>query len=207
MSRTSPETETLKPCPFCGSEAKKSASGETYKIHCSNEDGCTATTRSWWNEQNVTAAWNRRAGLAQKPKQWPEPKVTNPDIASPTGVPYIDCLIHRVLDAQQDINHHANEGMSQSLCDAAALLDEVETTLRTAVSDTSTDRVGLLDPGIDGPYNEPCRHFSVHDGPRVEARWGTVPTQICDCGMWRTMHHTPGHWQAGPVSSPEGNTK
>ena len=69
MSRTSPETATLLPCPFCGSEAKKSASGETCKIHCSNEDGCTATTRSWWNEQNATAAWNRRAGVAPTAKE------------------------------------------------------------------------------------------------------------------------------------------
>lgn len=72
--------------------------------------------------------------VAQRAPKWPEPKVTNPDIAAPTGNAYINCLIHRVLDAQQDINHHANEGMSQSLCDAAALLDEVETALRTAAS-------------------------------------------------------------------------
>lgn len=65
-------------------------------------------------------------------RAWPEPKVTNPDIADPTGVPYLDCLIHRLLDAQQDINLHANEGMSQSLSDASALLDEVEVALRTA---------------------------------------------------------------------------
>lgn len=77
----------------------------------------------------------------QQPTGWPEPKVTNPDIANPTGVPYIDCLIHRVLDAQQNINLHANEEVSQSLCDAAALLDEVETALRTAASRTPAEVV------------------------------------------------------------------
>jgi hypothetical protein len=63
-------------------------------------------------------------------KSWPEPKVTNPDIAAPTGVPYIDCLLHRLLDAQQDINLAANEGMSQPLADAASLIDEVEAAIR-----------------------------------------------------------------------------
>lgn len=61
---------------------------------------------------------------------WPEPKVTNPDIANPTGIPYIDGLIHQLLDAQQDINFAANTHMSQSLCDASALIDEVETAIR-----------------------------------------------------------------------------
>lgn len=61
---------------------------------------------------------------------WPEPKVTNPDIPAPTGVPYIDSLLHRILDAQQDINLEANSRMSQSLCDASALIDEVEIAIR-----------------------------------------------------------------------------
>lgn len=74
------------------------------------------------------------AGLPPSGVEWPEPKVTNPDIANPTGVPYFDCLIHRVLDAQQDINFHANEGMSQSLCEAASLLDEVESVLRKSAA-------------------------------------------------------------------------
>lgn len=42
----------------------------------------------------------------------------------------IEDLIERVLDAQQDIDLEANMHMSQSLCDAAALLDDVETALR-----------------------------------------------------------------------------
>lgn len=66
--------------------------------------------------------------------EWPEPKVTNPDIAAPTGVPYIDCLLHRLLDAQQDINFVANCEMSQSLCDASALISEVETAIRKLAS-------------------------------------------------------------------------
>jgi hypothetical protein len=38
----------------------------------------------------------------------------------------IDDLIERLLDAQQDINLSANETMSQPLCDASALISEVE---------------------------------------------------------------------------------
>jgi hypothetical protein len=68
-----------------------------------------------------------------------------------------------------------------------------------APSVSSTSRVGLLDPGIDGPYNEPCEHKSVHDGPRIEVVYGTAPTQVCDCGMWRTMLHLPGPWQASTM--------
>jgi hypothetical protein len=75
---------------------------------------------------NLDAAAPAAGGDAQ----WPDPKVTNPDIANPTGNPYIDCLLHRLLDAQQDINFHANSDMNQSLADAAALIDEVETAIR-----------------------------------------------------------------------------
>jgi hypothetical protein len=64
------------------------------------------------------------------PLAWPEAKVMNPDIANPTGVPYLDCLLHRLLDAQQDVNLEANERMSQPLCDASALVDEVENCIR-----------------------------------------------------------------------------
>src|ERR1700761_5250930 len=53
---------------------------------------------------------------------WPEPKVTNPDIGQLTNIPYFDCLIDQLMDAQQDINCAANERMDQSLCDACALL-------------------------------------------------------------------------------------
>lgn len=71
---------------------------------------------------------------------WPEPKVTNPDIANPTGVPYLDCLIHRLLDAQQDINLAANERMDQSLCDASSLIDEVETCIRRLAATRPTEQ-------------------------------------------------------------------
>lgn len=80
----------------------------------------------------------------QAPDAWPQPKVVNPDIANPTGVPYLDCLLHRLLDAQQDINLEANERMSQSLCDASAIIDEVERCLRkfAATSQAKGDPVG-----------------------------------------------------------------
>jgi hypothetical protein len=56
--------------------------------------------------------------------------ITNPDIAQPTGNAEIDSMIHRLLDAQQDINFEANSRMSQSLCDASALIDDCERLLR-----------------------------------------------------------------------------
>ena len=43
-------------------------------------------------------------------------------------------LIERLLDAQQDINLAANERMDQSLCDASALIDEIEPILRAALT-------------------------------------------------------------------------
>ena len=56
--------------------------------------------------------------------------ITNPDIAQPTGIAEIDSMIHRLLDAQQDIILEANERMSQSLCDASAMIDDCERLLR-----------------------------------------------------------------------------
>ena len=56
--------------------------------------------------------------------------IANPDIAQPTGNVEIDSMIHRLLDAQQDINLQANECMSQSLCDASATIDDCERLLR-----------------------------------------------------------------------------
>jgi hypothetical protein len=73
------------------------------------------------------------AGAAE-PVGWPDPVVTNPDIAEPTGIPYIDSLLHRLLDAQQDINLEANESMSQELSDASGLINEVETAIRKLVA-------------------------------------------------------------------------
>ncbi|MBZ9943491.1 hypothetical protein LB533_20605 [Mesorhizobium sp. BR1-1-13] len=75
----------------------------------------------------LTAALEERKA---EPVAWPEPTILNPDIFDPTGIPYIDSLLHRLLDAQQDINLAANQGMYQSLCDASALINEVETCIR-----------------------------------------------------------------------------
>jgi hypothetical protein len=43
-------------------------------------------------------------------------------------------LIERLLDAQQDINFAANTRMDQSLCDASALIDEIEPILRAVLA-------------------------------------------------------------------------
>ena len=72
-----------------------------------------------------------------EPVAWPEPKIANPDIGRSTGVPYLDSMIHQVLNAQQDLNLVANETMDQSIADASALLDDVEVALRIAANNTS----------------------------------------------------------------------
>lgn len=81
---------------------------------------------------NIADATQRAGGVRQT--EWPAPKIMNPDIPAPTGVPYIDSLIHQLLDAQQDLNLEANERMSQPLCDASALIEEAERALRIAAS-------------------------------------------------------------------------
>lgn len=147
---------------------------------------------------------------------WPEPIVTNPDIAEPTGVPYIDSLLHRLLDAQQDINFEANERMSQSLCDASALIDEVETAIRqlsasprsaewwqpieTAPKDGS--RVLLR---FAGPF-----HDETEIGVTVGVWTGNTESWWLTC-IWASSnaHREPTHWMpltpAAPlVAEPEG---
>lgn len=118
--------------------------------------------------------------------QWPEPKVTNPDIANPTSVPYLNCLIHRVLDAQQDINFAANEGANQSLCDAAALLDEVETVLRRAAGVIAQPQ-GVWQPIETAP----------RDGTPIEVCNTRHPTHPPVIVRWDNDHAEPQwgpHW-------------
>jgi len=92
---------------------------------------------------------------------WPEPTVTNPDIAAPTGVPYIDSLIHRLLDAQQDINAEANALMSQSLCDASELVDEIEDALRKLTAAVS--RPERRCPLCGRTASDPCETYKMSE--------------------------------------------
>jgi hypothetical protein len=78
----------------------------------------------------AVAAKQMLRGLEKEAKKYAAPA----HVASEAQVPLppvgeIDALIERLLDAQQDINLSANETMSQPLCDASALIDEVETLL------------------------------------------------------------------------------
>ena len=62
--------EELKPCPFCGGEAKfganKSCCGRTVRIDCTNPEcgGCVTTFSS---KAEATKAWNRRAQQPNEP--------------------------------------------------------------------------------------------------------------------------------------------
>lgn len=61
-------------------------------------------------------------------------------------------LIDRLQDAQQDINLAANTHMSQQLASAAALLDEVESTLRT---------LSATQPAAQGMDAQTLKHISA----------------------------------------------
>lgn len=62
--------EELKPCPFCGGEAKfganKSCCGRTVRIDCTNPEcgGCVTTFSS---KAEATKAWNRRTQQPNEP--------------------------------------------------------------------------------------------------------------------------------------------
>jgi hypothetical protein len=79
---------------------------------------------------------------------WPETKITLPDIgAYATGTPYLDALIHRLMDAQNDINFFANETMSQSVADAVQVVEEAieaihKLAIRSAFITPNADVVG-----------------------------------------------------------------
>jgi len=70
MSRSSPVTATLKPCPFCGGPAYvhetegQRPDESSFSVHC---DGCEATHAT--DRDRVVSAWNRRFDFAQCPDQ------------------------------------------------------------------------------------------------------------------------------------------
>jgi len=38
------------------------------------------------------------------------------------------------------------------------------------------------------------QHARHHDGPRVPARYGSLATEVCSCGAWRTVGNRPAWW-------------
>ena len=62
--------ETLKPCPFCGGEAKfganKSCCGKTVRIDCTNPD-CGACVTAFSSKVYAAKAWNRRTQQPNEP--------------------------------------------------------------------------------------------------------------------------------------------
>lgn len=61
----------------------------------------------------------------------------------------IEDLIERLLDSQQDINLEANMRMSQPLCDASALIDDVEAVLRRIAAPASVPEIPDSSPAAD----------------------------------------------------------
>lgn len=71
----------LKPCPFCGGDARVDAmpvyvvAGDCYQCICIG--GCASSSAYYDSEEDAVAAWNRRAGWQSKvphdtfdPQQW-----------------------------------------------------------------------------------------------------------------------------------------
>lgn len=48
---------------------------------------------------------------------------------------------------------------------------------------------------------DPCQHPAekLRAGPRITHRWGTGPTEICECGVWRSTLHAPGPWRGSQM--------
>ena len=63
-------SEELKPCPFCGGEAKfgtnKSCCGKTVRIDCTNPE-CGACVTAFSSKLYAAKAWNRRAQQPNEP--------------------------------------------------------------------------------------------------------------------------------------------
>ena len=62
------ERNELKPCPFCGGEAKyfrtQTLNGPMHKVRCTNFSGCQVRelqTKSFNKKEQAIEAWNRRS--------------------------------------------------------------------------------------------------------------------------------------------------
>src|SRR3954467_15601125 len=72
MSQTFPETETVKPCPFCGSAPVTERTGFSLRamyIYCINDNGCPRPKAIGETEEKAIENWNLRFGHAQCPDQ------------------------------------------------------------------------------------------------------------------------------------------
>lgn len=83
------------------------------------ERDSTGVTYKYLGAQKDWTAWQARAAIEAERQAMRDPVEAD-----------TEDLIKRLLDAQQDINLAANEHMSQPLCDASALIDEIEQVLR-----------------------------------------------------------------------------
>lgn len=101
-------------------------------------------------------SWGRAWGRTISPLDWGElrdDQVTQllsryssgQPAASAEPTAEIEDLIDRLLDAQQDINLAANENMSQPLCNASTLIDEVETVLRRLAAPVAQEPVSVTE--------------------------------------------------------------
>jgi len=87
---------TLAPCPFCGGEAKLTASDVVgYIIICDNHD-CISATDWFGSSEQAAAAWNRRASPpAAVPDGWVMvPKEPTPEMLDAATPPASEWIGH-----------------------------------------------------------------------------------------------------------------
>jgi len=213
MSRSSPETETLKPCPFCGSTAlidhdwKCGDDEGYYEISCTNCTGsadrfigvhsdCRESAVRWWN--------TRTSDLAQTPAS------TRVDAAAEYLVRTVERKLWggirsdgRAKDAGFEPFHYSQHSFSVN---GNARQDDYRDVVREiarALSDTSTDRPYHPGEGVSKPITErsqwPAKGdlmtflgkngypFELEEAKKIFVVGNSYEVHDCDVGDW---HHS-----------------
>ena len=158
---SSPESTSLKPCPFCKAEAavfmQEIVNGRDQivaaHVLC---DACEAQGPECRTVSEASAMWNDRGGVAQTP-----------------AVP-VDAIVNLTNHQQQcDMDGVMVQVSRQSLCEVLLYVTEVRPDNKWAVSDSSTDQqvdeIAARSPGVpkatirklleadSSPHNHPER--------------------------------------------------